>query len=266
MMFRALRRYYAIVYVALLYVPIAFIPFFSFNDSVYVAFPWRGFTLRWYEALAGSDGLLRALYHSLVVATASAVLATIVATLAAMATTRYAFMGKRILVAMLAAPLAVPTVVIAVSLLAFFSISGISLSLTTVVCGHFMICVPFSYGVLAARFEGLNPDLEYASADLGETPLWTFWRVTLPLVLPGIVSSLLLSFTISFDEFILAFFLSSNSPTLPVYMWSQMRFPDRLPMVLSLATLLLTVSAVLVTLSLRLRQTDPREISEATHG
>jgi spermidine/putrescine transport system permease protein len=141
---------------------------------------------------------------------------------------------------------------IGVSLLTLFSFAGISLSLGTIALGHFLICVPFSYGVLASRFEGMNPDFESASGDLGEPPFWTFWRITFPLALPGIISSVLLSFTISFDEFILAFFLSSNSPTLPVYMWSQMRFPDRLPMVLALATILLVFSAVLVIVAQRL--------------
>jgi len=89
--------------------------------------------------------------------------------------------------------------------------------------------------------------------DLGEPPLATFFRVTLPLAMPGIVSSLLLTFTISFDEFILAFFLSSNSPTLPVFMWSQMRFPDRLPLVLALASVVIIVSSILIVISQRLR-------------
>lgn len=255
-MFRTIRFYYAIFYVALLYLPIAFIPLFSFNDSVYVAFPWRGFTTKWYEALGSSDGLLASLCNSLIVATVAAVISTVVSTMAAIAATRYSFAGRRLLMVALAAPIAVPAVVVAVSMLSLFSIVGVPLSLATIIFGHILICVPFSFGVLAARFEGINPDLELASADLGEPPLWTFWRVTLPLAAPGIVSSFLLSFTISFDEFILAFFLASNSPTLPVYMWSQMRFPDRLPTVLALATLLLLFSAILMTISLRLRQSD----------
>lgn len=258
-MFLNVRRGYAIFYLMLLYLPIIFIPLFSFNDSVYVAFPWKGFTVRWYEALVSSEGLLRSLYHSLIVAFWTSILSTIVALLAAMATARYTFRGKRIIVALLTAPLAIPAIIIAVSLLSLFSATSIPLSLITVVCGHFIVCVPFAYGVLSARFEGLNTDLECASADLGEGPLWTFWRVTLPLAQPAVVSSLILSFTISFDEFILAFFLSSNAPTLPVYMWSLMRFPDRLPLVLSLATLLLAASALLIIFALRLQQTDPAQ-------
>jgi len=251
--YRTFRKGYVGLYLLLLYLPIVFIPLFSFNDSVYVAFPLRGITLRWYEALASSDGLWQALTNSLIVGGLTAPLATLIGLLAAKATLRHAFIGRRLIVFSLLAPLALPTVVSAVALLTLFSLSGTPLSLLTVVCGHLLICTPFAYGVMASRLEGLNPDFEFASMDLGEPPFATFMRVTAPLAMPGILSSLLLTFTISFDEFILAFFLSSNSPTLPVYMWSQMRFPDRLPMVLALATILIVLSAGLVFLAQRLR-------------
>ncbi len=256
------RRIYAGLYLVFLYLPILLIPFFSFNDSVYVALPLRGFTLHWYAMLLHNEELTRALLNSVIVASSSSILATIIGLFAALGTSRYRFRGQRIVVGALMAPLAVPTVLIGVSLLVIFSFTGVPLSLATVALGHFLVCVPFSYGVLSSRLVGMNPDLELASADLGEPPAWTFWRITVPLAMPGIVSSLLLSFTISFDEFILAFFLSSNSPTLPVYMWSQMRFPDRLPMVLSLATLLLAFSAILVIIAQRLGRsaiTDSRK-------
>jgi spermidine/putrescine transport system permease protein len=260
-MFRKLRWGYVGVYLLLLYLPIAFIPLFSVNDSVYVAFPLRGFTLRWYAVLAANEGLWQALKNSLVVGCLAAPVSTLIGLLAAKATTRYAFVGRRLIVLSLLTPLALPTVVSAVALLSLFSLSGIPLSLATIACGHLLICTPFAYGVMASRLEGLNPDYESASMDLGESPLWTFLRVTVPLAMSGIVSSLLLTFTISFDEFILAFFLSSNSPTLPVFMWSQMRFPDRLPMVLSLATILILASAFLVVCAQLLRN---REKSTST--
>jgi spermidine/putrescine transport system permease protein len=252
-MFRRLRWGYAAAYLLLLYVPIAFIPLFSFNDSVYVAFPLRGFTLRWYEVLAANAGLWQSLRNSLIVGALAAPLSTVIGLLAAKATTRYAFPGRRLTILSLLTPLALPTVVAAVALLSLFSLTGVPLSLSTIACGHLLICAPFAYGIMASRFQGLDPDFEAASMDLGETPLVTFLRITTPLAMPGIVSSLLLTFTISFDEFILAFFLSSNSPTLPVYMWSQMRFPDRLPMVLSLATTLILASALLVACAQLLR-------------
>jgi spermidine/putrescine transport system permease protein len=103
--------------------------------------------------------------------------------------------------------------------------------------------------VLMARFEGFDRDLEDASADLGEDGWMTFWRVTFPLVLPGILASLLLTFITSFDEFLVAYFLSGTEPTLPVYIWGQLRFPERLPMVLALGTIILAVSVALVALA-----------------
>jgi spermidine/putrescine transport system permease protein len=240
------RAVYLVIYLGLLYFPIVFIPLFSFNDSVYVTFPLKEFTLRWYQVLAANDGVWLALENSLIVAGVTAPMATLIGLMAAKATTRYHFLGRRIAIASLLMPLALPTVVSAVALLSLFSLTGIPLSLATIAAGHVLICTPFAYGVMASRLEGLNKDYELASLDMGEPPFWTFLRITVPLAMPGIVSSLLLTFIISFDEFILAFFLSSNSPTLPVFMWSQMRFPDRLPMVLALATALILVSVVFI--------------------
>jgi spermidine/putrescine transport system permease protein len=133
------------------------------------------------------------------------------------------------------------------------------LSLASVVMGHLLICVPFSLTVLIARFEGFDRNLEEASADLGEDGWMTFWRVTLPLMLPGIVASLLLTFITSFDEFLVAYFLSGTEATLPVYIWSQLRFPAKLPMVLALGTIILAVSVVLVVLAEKLRNLGVRK-------
>ena len=250
---RKARIFYALIYFVVLYLPIALIIAFSFNDSVYIAFPLKDFTLRWYRAAIENQQLLSAFSNSLIIAVTTAIFATLIGLLAAMATTRYRFRGRSLAAVLLFAPLALPTVVTGVALLSIFMMTGLGLSLGTVILGHLMICTPFAYGVLVSRLEGLSPDFERASMDLGEPPLATFLRVTLPLALPGLVSSLLLTFTISFDEFILAFFLSSNSPTLPVFMWSQMRFPDRLPLVLALASVVIVVSSILIVISQRLR-------------
>lgn len=250
---RGVRKIYVAFYIAMLYLPIAFIPLFAFHDSVYISFPWRGFTLAWFKALAGADGLFGALKNSLIVAAGAALWSTATATLAALATARFVFAGRKVVMLALLAPLALPTVVIGVSLLAAFSLADIPLSLGTVTFAHCLFCTPFAYGVMLSQFQGLNPDFEKASMDLGEPPVRTFWRITLPLATSGILSSLLLTFTISFDEFLLAFFLSSNEPTLPVYMWSQMRFPDKLPLVLALATLVIAFSIVAIVGSQSLR-------------
>ncbi len=119
---------------------------------------------------------------------------------------------------------------------------GIALSLYTVVLGHILISVPFSMATLIPRFEGFDKSVEEAYADLGENAWWTFWRVTIPIVFPGVLASLLLCFTISFDEFIMAFFLTSTETTLPIFIYGQLRFPQKLPGVLASLLLCFTVS------------------------
>jgi spermidine/putrescine transport system permease protein len=122
-----------------------------------------------------------------------------------------------------------------------------------------VLCLPFSLVVMMSRFEGFDRSLEEASRDLGEGPVSTFFRIILPIALPGVLSSLLMTFTISFDEFVLSFFLSGSQATLPVYMWAQLRFPVKLPGVLALASLILLSSFLLVTLAERLRNMGKHE-------
>jgi spermidine/putrescine transport system permease protein len=124
---------------------------------------------------------------------------------------------------------------------------GFSLGSWSVILGHVLICTPFSIAILNSAFQNLDRSLEEAAIDLGETPFSSFRLITLPLVMPGIISSMLISFTISLDEFIIAFFLTGNEPTLPVYLWAQLRFPQKLPVVLALGTLLVALSIILLT-------------------
>jgi spermidine/putrescine transport system permease protein len=153
----------------------------------------------------------------------------------------------------------IPDIVLSLSLLLLMEATAFPLSLVAVVIGHLLICVPFALTVLIARFEGFDRNLEEASADLGEDEWMTFWRVTFPLMLPGIVASLLLTFITSFDEFLLAYFLSGTQTTLPVYIWGQLRFPERLPMVLALGAIILTVSVALVVLAEVVRNLGARK-------
>jgi spermidine/putrescine transport system permease protein len=161
------------------------------------------------------------------------------------------------------APLVLPEIIVAVSLLIILLQLGLSLSLFTVVLGHVLVCVPYSVAVLTSGFEGFDRSLEEASADLGETAFGTFRRVTLPMVAPAIISSLLVSFTISLDEFIMAFFLTGTDVTLPVYIWGQLRFAARLPGVLALGTILLVGSFVLLTFAEILRRRAERRVRDA---
>ena len=237
---------YALAYLAFLYVPVLLLPVFSFNDSLFIAFPLRGFTTRWYAQMFADAGMQRALVNSLKVGLAAALVSTSLALLAARALTRYAMPGRTLVLGLAGLPLFIPDIVLGISLLILVTGVGIPLSLASVTIGHVMLCTPFALAVLMSRFEGFDKSLEEVSLDLGESGWMTFWRVTFPLVLPGIVSSLLLTFIVSFDDFLMAFFLSGTEQTLPVYIWGQLRFPYQLPGVLALGAAILAASCVLV--------------------
>ncbi|TPW27441.1 ABC transporter permease [Pararhizobium mangrovi] len=249
---------YAVVYVGFLYLPVLLLPIFSVNDSAVPVFPLKGLTTKWYDSLAGNDVMLSAAWNSLVVGCASAVLATVLGICAARAITRYRFTGQRPMSALIMAPLVLPEIIIAVSLLLVMLQLGLGLSLVTVVLGHVLICLPYAMTVLISGFEGFDNAYEEASLDLGETAFGTLRRVTLPMMAPAIISSLLVSFTISLDEFMVAFFLSGSDPTLPIYIWGQLRFASRLPAILALGTLMLAASLVLLTVAEILRRRAAR--------
>ena len=259
---------YAVIYVGYLYLPVLFLPLFSFNDSIYISFPLRGWTVKWYQIMLANEALHRALMNSLKVGITTALISTFLGILGARAVTRYRLPGQKPVVGAIMLPLVVPEIILAMALLILILRLGGSLGLVSIAAGHILICVPFAMVVLMSRFEGFNRSLEEASHDLGENAWWTFWRVTFPNVLPGIVASLLLTFTISFDEFIMAFFLGSTDPTLPVFMWNQLRFPKLLPGVLALGACILIASVFIVLLAewFRRRNTSDAQTGDMTIG
>ena len=237
---------YAVLYLAFIYIPVLFLPLFSFNDSTYIAFPLSGFTFEWYIKAYNSDGLIKSLLNSLKVGIPVAIVSTVLGTLAAKAVTRYRMPGKTPVVSFIMAPLVVPGIIVGIALLVIVNWIGLGLSLVTIFVAHLPGCTAFSMWIMISRLEGFDSAVEEASLDLGEGPWMTFWRVTFPLILPGVIASLLLTFTISFNEFILAFFLAGSEATLPIYIYSQLRFPWQLPGVLALGTMILVVSFFLV--------------------
>jgi spermidine/putrescine transport system permease protein len=245
---------YAVAYVAFLYSPVILLPLFSFNDSVFITFPLSGFTTRWYREMAADRAMQAALWNTIKVGTVAALGSTILGLLAAKALSQGRVPGQSALLAVTNLPLFVPEIVLGIALLLLLTTVGVPLSLVSITMGHLLICLPFALAVLMARFEGFDPSLEEASRDLGENGWMTFWRVTFPLILPGIVSSLLLTFIVSFDDFMIAFFLSGTEATLPVYIWGELRFPARLPRVLALGAAILVGSALLIVLAEWLRR------------
>ncbi|VFN03883.1 MAG: spermidine/putrescine transport system permease protein [Candidatus Kentron sp. G] len=237
---------YAVAYLTFIYLPVLLLPLFSVNDALYVAFPIKGLTLEWYAEALTHENMLRALWNSIRVGGCVAVISTCLGLLAARALTRYRLAGARIVMGFVSIPLVIPLIILGISLLVVSSRIGLELSLFTIGLGHVVITVPVSVFVLMSRLEGFDRSIEEAALDLGETPWMMFWRVTFPMALPGIVASLLLTFTLSFDEFLLAFFLAGDQLTLPVYIWSQLRFPARLPGVLALGSMIIMGTFLLV--------------------
>jgi spermidine/putrescine transport system permease protein len=242
-------RIYAIIYLLFLYAPIILLPLFAFNSSRIVAFPLSGFTTQWFSEMWSDSVLFRAVKNSLIIAITSSVLATALAVFAARASTRYNFPGKGGIMGLVMLPMVLPDMIMAMSLLVVLLSIGIPLSLWTIIMGHVLICTPFAIAILSSAFQSLDRSLEEAALDLGETPASTFRLVILPLVMPGIISSFLICFTISIDEFIISNFLGSGEPILSVYIFGQFRFPAKVPAMLALGTILVALSIALLTIA-----------------
>jgi spermidine/putrescine transport system permease protein len=202
---------------AFLYIPIILLVVFSFNSSR-LNIRWEGFSLKWYEALLSNKVLLAAFQNSLIVASCTTVLATILGTLGAWMLYRYRFPLQRTLGLLIFIPMVMPEVLMGVSLLVLFvQVLSIPLGYTTLVIAHTTFCFPFVLVGVQARLQGLDPSLEEAAMDLGATPFQAFWKVIIPFLMPAIVSGALMSFTLSLDEYIVSVFTTgSQSQTLPL--------------------------------------------------
>ncbi len=240
---------YVAIYLIFLYIPSFMLPIFSFNDSINMVLPLKGFTFKWYEQMASTPGLIAALGNSFKVAIPVSIVTTILATIAAKAITRYRMPGRSLATGFILLPMVMPAIILAVGLFLLVNAIGMEPSLLTIGISHVVVTVPFAMLVIMARLDGFSKNIEEASLDLGMSAWMTFWRVTFPLILPGIVAAMLMTFTVSFDEFVLAMFLSSNDVTLPVYIWTQVRFPQKLPSVLALGALIFMISVILIVIA-----------------
>ena len=251
----ALRSYYFGL-ILLLYLPIALLFLFSVNSNASLSFPINQLTVDWYRQLFDADAVLRSARNSLVVALGSSLTATALGTMVSILLLRYKFRGQNILVGLAVLPLIVPYVVLAVALLILFSALQIDRSLWTVGIAHTVVALPYTLLIIASRMAGFDPAIEEAAMDLGADYPTTLRRVVLPLIFPAMVSAWLTAFTVSFDEFALALFLSGTQPTFPVYLFSQLRFANRLPIMIALAVLLMIGTLTLVFLAERFRQRE----------
>jgi len=255
-----------------LWAPILLLVIFSFNDSRSVA-TWRGFTLQWYsnifnnvvgsEARFSTDLMLNSLGNSLIVASVATLIATILGTSVALSLVRGNYPGKNFVDGLLFLPVVIPEITQAISLLIFFSTVFEFVNTTfgvrvtpgfgTIIIGHVVFNVSYVAITVRARLADMNPHLEEAARDLGANDWRTFWRITFPLILPGVISGALLAFTLSLDDFVITFFNSGpGTTTLPVFVYGLLKLSVT-PEINALSTLILVASTVLIGISLAIQ-------------
>jgi spermidine/putrescine transport system permease protein len=219
----ALGRYLLPVYAALAFVylltPIAYTFAFSFNDAGRSNLVWRGFTLDNWRNPCGAPAVCESVVNSLVIGLLATLVATVLGTMIAIALVRYRFRFRSSTNLLLFLPMATPEVVLGAALLAQFLNLRINPGFTTIVLAHIMFCISFVVVTVKARVATLDPHLGEAAADLYASPRVAFWRVTLPLLLPGIGAAALLAFSLSFDDFIITNFNSGNTDTFPKFVY-----------------------------------------------
>ncbi len=243
-----------------LYAPLVVVAVFSFNAARFGA-GWRGFTLEWYRVLWEHPPALEAARVSLVLGAVSTALATVLGTLLGLGLSRHGFPGRRLVSWLMYVPVVTPDIVMAVGLLLFYALvrewTGLfELGLPTMILAHVTFQIPFVAVVVRARRAGLDPVLEEAARDLGAGPGQTFWRVTLPLIWPGVLAGALLAFTLSLDDFVVSFFTTGpGATTLPILIYASVK-RGLTPDINALSTLLILASILGTTAVLGLQRVD----------
>ncbi|MGH2572664.1 MAG: ABC transporter permease [Actinomycetota bacterium] len=249
---------YTALVILYLFLPIAVMILFGFNDlKGRFNFTWQGFTLRHYRELLRFPELTLALKNSLMVAGITTLVATILGTLIALALTRYRFRGRASTNLFIFLPMATPEVVLGVSLLTLLVTWGTPRGLLTILIGHVMFTISFVVVTVKARTHGFNKEWEEAAKDLGATPWVTFWKVTFPLVFPGILAAASLAAALSVDDYVVTSFIAGQTPTFPLWVFGASRFgvPPQVNVmgtIIFLAGVLLALATVL----LQRRQVD----------
>ena len=262
-----LLTFYGCLFFAFLYLPIILIVALSFNSNPINMMMWSGFTLDWYRSLFGmttrlteaalyvesTDQLVNAVRNSLIVALSTTTVSTFLGTLTALAVYRFRFRLKPFYQALLYLPMLMPDIVLGIALLIFFVGFGIELSLLTIIIGHCTFLTSYVFIVVSARLAGMDTTLEEASADLGASPLVTFRKVTLPMIMPGVIGGALLAFIISMDDLVITYFIAGvDSTTLPVFIYGMLRRGVK-PEINAIATLILVFSLIVASAGLYFR-------------
>lgn len=233
------------------YLPIFLLILNSFNESRFGGV-WRGFSLKWYYQLFAEESVWKALRNSLVIGVAATLVSSLLGTLAALALHRYRSMLQKAHYGLIYTPLVIPDVLMGISLLLFFVTIHLQLGLFTIFVAHTTFCLSYVTFVILARLQALDPALIEAAQDLGARDWQIFWRVKFPQLLPAIISGALLAFTLSVDDFVITFFVAGpGSTTLPIYIYSLMKFGST-PIINALSTVLILTTFVIVWMVQRL--------------
>jgi spermidine/putrescine transport system permease protein len=242
---RVLNVWFAIL-VLFLYAPLGLLLLFSFNDNNLPVFPLRGFTTQAYQDFAANTELRASVVTSAKVAAIASLVAVLLGLFAAIVLVRRRVVGKSAASALLLSPLVVPYIALAIGLLVFFNEVSMPLGIPSLVMGHVVLAIPYTILVLVPRLERLDVRLEEAAHDLGAGWFQTFRLITLPLLLPALVSAYIVAFVLSFDEVVVASFINGDTTTFPLYLLSQLRFPTLLPQVIAVACIVMAASVLLL--------------------
>ena len=237
----------AVAAYAFLYGPLAVVVVYSFNDSVMNA-QWVGFTLDWYRKLFRNEEMLTAAWNSLVIGIVASAISTVLGTMAGYAMHRFKL---RVLPFLVVAPIAIPEILMGVSLLIFFVAINLTLGLISVALAHIAFCIGFVAIVVRARLAGMDESLIEAARDLGASPVQAFRLVTLPLIMPGVIAGALMAFTLSIDDFVITFFTAgAGTVTLPLQIYSMIKIAVT-PEVNAVSTLLMLLTLLLIVVAAR---------------
>lgn len=205
------------------YLPLLLVVVFSFNDSK-LTVGWKGFTLRWYQALFRDAALMEALGNSILLGVLSCLFAAVIGTLGAIGMARVHFKTKGMMEYMSTIPMIVPEIILAMAFMAFFSTLGLPFGMVTLVISHTAFCIPYVFMMVKARLVGIDKSLEEAARDLGASPARTFWDITLPLIMPAVLSGCILAFAMSFDDVVISLFVTGPTlSTLPIKVYTQLK-------------------------------------------
>jgi spermidine/putrescine transport system permease protein len=238
----------SILIILFIYLPVLVLIVFSFNTSKVGVFPLEGFTLEWYRELIRDPRFAETTKNSLIVATIATLISAVMGVAAAFGIVRHRSKLNPLLSGLFLAPLLYPSMLLAISLLSFFTFLGIRLSLLTVTLGHLVTSIPFYFLILSSRLRGFDTSIEEAARDLGANRAQAFQRVTLPLIWPSILGCAIIVFATSVDNFVVTFFTIGAQSTLPLLIWSMMK-RGVAPSINAISTVLLLVTFVAAVLA-----------------